>query len=97
MFYDKYFESLNLEETISPFNVVMFGFKELCLEGKYNITIFLENKIILSFKKHQMFIYGKNLKIKTMDKLHIHIYGEIETIANKELLGKQNEQNNNAN
>ena len=91
MFYDKFFEFLDLNEIASPFNMVSLGFKEFCLEGKYGITLFLDNKIVLSIKKQKVFIYGKNLQIKDMDNFHITISGEIDTISKKELSLKQSE------
>ncbi len=84
MFYDKFFDSLNLNELSAPFNFFCFGWNYFCLEGKCTISLFSSVKIVLSLKKQQVFICGNNLSIKDMDKGHITIVGNIETISSKE-------------
>ena len=85
MFYDKFFNSANLKELLSPFNVVSFGFQFVCIEGKCNVVMFSSTKIVLSIKKEKMFVFGKNLTILDMDSHHITIAGNIDAISKKEI------------
>lgn len=92
MFYDNFFKSTNLSELVSPFNILTFGFQTVTIEGKCSFRSFSDEKIVLSIKKQNVFILGKNLSIENMDKNHITIVGEIETISKKEIFVNSNEQ-----
>ena len=85
MFYDKFFNSINLKELPSPFNVVSFGFQFAHIEGKCHVIMFSSTKIVLSVRKEKMFVFGKNLTIENMSSNHITIAGNVDAISKKEI------------
>ena len=85
MFYDKFFNSTNMRELSSPFNMISLGLNYLSFEGKCFVTMFSSTRIVLTVKKEKIFILGTNLKILDMDNCHTTIEGKIETISTKDI------------
>lgn len=85
MFYDDFLNKNELGELCASFYISCFGFENFAFEGKFSIFYFSTNKIVLNQKKQKIFIYGKNLKIESLDVCHINILGEIEIISSREV------------
>ena len=85
MFLDEFLKSLKQSKLTTPFSCQMLGFNAVCVEGKFCIEFFSTVKIVLSFKKEKLFVFGKNLELKNIDKNQVVVSGQIFCISNQEV------------
>lgn len=85
MFLDEFLKTLKQENLTANFSCQILGFDALSIQGNFLINFFSSVKIVFSFKKQKMFVYGNNLTLKNIDKNQIVVCGNIFCIANQEV------------
>lgn len=84
MFYDEIIKKIDIQ-TFPNFLGLMLGFKGISLQGKFVVNYYSKIKIVLSFSKQKLYIYGQNLNLKNMDKNEIVVVGEIIAVCSREV------------
>jgi len=77
MFYDELASRIGVDVNTASFLACQMGFKGISIQGKFKIEYFSSVKIILSFGKQKLYVYGQNLNVKNMDRGEMVILGDI--------------------
>ncbi len=85
MFFEEFAKTANIELKNVRFLANMLDFYSISLEGRFKIEFFSQTKIILSFAKQKVFVYGQNLQIKNLDKTELMITGNLLCVSSREV------------
>lgn len=85
MFFNEIIKNLKQEDMLAPFSLSFVGFNAILVEGHFAIDYFSSVKIVLTFKKQKLFLYGQNLTLKNMDSTQMMLTGKIFGVFDREI------------
>lgn len=85
MFVDEFLKLLKQNQTFASFSFEGLGFEALCVHGKFCVELFSVTKIVFGFKKHKLFVYGKNLELKNFEGTSVVVCGNIVCVSKNEV------------
>lgn len=87
-FFNDFFEYFNVRDGgEEPKITLVFGIG-LMISGNIKLGQICEDKIVINGKRHSIYIFGKNLVIKSIAKGEVVIGGDINLIESGEHYGK---------